>query len=174
VREWDERRLNALSRPEQEAIARELDQLHRAGKIPLLEGEETFELVREGRHWRVFLDWARGVRVRFDTASQAAIPLELTVSPVEVLVKPGERVRVTVRAKNLSAREIVTRVGHRIEPKAEAHSLALLRCPLFFPVTLAPGQVEEFLSEFVLAKDLAPETIRFDVTYVFRLASRSE
>jgi len=169
VHEWDERRLNALSRAEREEITRKLNQLHRAQKIPMLEGIETFELARERSGWRVFLNWAGGVRVRFSTAMGEALPLQATVSPEEVLVTPGERVRVTVRAKNLSPRDIVVRVGHRTEPKAQADSLALLQCPLFVPVTLEAGQSEEFISEYVLLKDVPLEAKQFQVTYEFFL-----
>lgn len=165
--EWNERRLNALSRAEREQITRKLNQLHEAQKIPMLEGEETFTLVREGSGWRVFLNWAGGVRVRFHAAMGEALPLQATVSPGEVLVTPGERVRVTVRAKNLSSRDIVVRVAHRTEPKAQADALALLQCPLFVPVTLETGQAQEFISEYVLLKDAPQEAKQFQVTYEF-------
>lgn len=167
VFEWDERRLNDLSQTERRQIMKKLDQLHQAQKIPMLEGEETFKLAREGSGWRVFLNWAGGVRIRFRTAMQEVIPLQVAVSPEEILLMPGERVQVTVRAKNLSTRDIVARVHHRIEPKAAADSLALLQCPLFLPVTLEPGQTEEFLSEYFLLKDVPEEAKQFDVTYAF-------
>jgi len=48
VLDWDEPLLNAVSRTEQEQITQKLTQLHRDRRIPMLEGEETFTLVREG------------------------------------------------------------------------------------------------------------------------------
>jgi len=167
VHEWDERRLNALSRAEREEITRKLNQLHRAQKIPMLEGIETFELVREHSGWRLFLNWAGGVQIRFRISVGETIPLQVSVSPEEVLITPGERVRVTVRAKNLSTRDFVARVGHRTEPKAQGDSLALLQCPLFVPVTLEAGQSEEFVSEYLLLKDVPKEARQFQVTYEF-------
>jgi hypothetical protein len=167
VHEWDEGRLNTLSQKEREDITQKFHQLHQAQKIPTLEGEETFELVREGSGWQVFLNWAGGVRVRFRAAMQGAIPLQVTVSPEEVLVTPGERVQVTVRVNNPSKGTVTARVGHRVEPKPMADSLALLQCPLSLPATLKPGQTEEFLSTYLLLKDLPEEAKQFDVTYVF-------
>lgn len=167
VHDWDERRLNALSDTERRQITQQLTQLHRAGQIPMLEGEETFELVREGSGWRVFLNWAGGVRVRFGATTDTALPLRVTVAPEEVRVTPGERVSVTVRAQNPTTRDVVVRVGHRVEPKLHADSLALVHCPLFLPVTLKPGETEEFRSEYVLLKDVPDSAKQFQVTYEF-------
>lgn len=167
VATWDERHLNTLPQPERERLTRRLDQLHRSRQLPLLEGEETFELVRERAGWRVFLNWAGGVRVRFRAALEEKIPLEVRVSPEEALVTPGERVHVTLHATNRSTKDIAARVTHRIEPKARADALALLQCPLVIPVTLKPGQTEEFLSEYLLLKGVPPETKQFQVTYQF-------
>lgn len=172
VADWDERRLQALSRAEQEEIRRKLDQLHRSQQLPMLEGEETFQLVRERSGWRVFLNWAGGVRLRFSAAPLEGLPLQMTVSPEETLVRPGERVHVTLRATNRSTRPIITRVGHRIEPKAQADSLALLQCPLLIPVTLQPGQTEEFRSEYLLLKNLPDQVKQFQVTYEFSPVKR--
>ena len=170
VHGWDERRLDALSQAEQRQIMKTLDGLHQSRKLSPLEGEETFQLVREGSRWRVFLDWAGGVRVRFGATVDETIPLQVTVIPEEVLVNRGDRVMVTLRATNLSTRAIVTRVAHRIEPKTEAVSLALLQCPLLLPITLAPGQTEELRSEYMVLKDVHKETKRFQVTYEFASA----
>ena len=66
------------------------------------------------------------------------------MSPEEARVVPGDRVRVTVRATNLSGQAARARVSHRVEPRTQADSLALLQCPLLVPLTLAVGQSQEF------------------------------
>lgn len=170
VHEWDERRLNALSRAEKRGILQRINQLQRAARLPALEGEETFDLVRERSGWRVFLNLAGGVRVRFRAAVDDAIPLQVTITPEEILVSPGERVRVDVRVKNPHTRDIAARVGHRIEPKPQAEHLAMLQCPLLLPVRLAPGQTEEFRSEYLVLKDVPEGAKRFQVTYEFARA----
>ena len=167
VADWDERRLDALPQAERERLTRRLDQLHRSKQLPMLEGEETFDLVREQAGWRVFLNWAGGVRVRFRAALREKIPLQVTVSPEEALVSPGERVHVTLQATNRSAQDIVARVNHRIDPRVQADSLALLQCPLLIPVTLKPAQTEEFRSEYLLLKDVPGDTKEFQLTYEF-------
>jgi len=164
---WDEGRLNALSRKEQEEISQKLGRLHRSGQLPMLEGEETFELVRERAGWRVVLNWAAGVHIRFLAAAPPALPLALSLTPEETVVVPGGRVHVTLRAANHSARDIVARVTHRIEPKSQADSLALLRCPLLLPVTLRAGETEEFRSEYLLLKDARHTAKQLQVTYEF-------
>ena len=167
VADWEEKRLNALPQSERERIRRRLDQLHQSKQLPMLEGEETFELVRERAGWRVFLNWAGGVRVRFFATAPQTLRLDISITPEEALATPGERIHVTLRAANRSARDIVARVTHRIDPNAQADSLALLQCPLFIPVTLKPGQTEEFRSEYLLLKDIPADTKEFQVTYEF-------
>ena len=165
--DWDEKHLNSLSQREREHSTRTLDQLHRSDQLPMLEGEEIVELVREAHGWRVFLNWAGGIRVRFHAALQEKLPLQVTVVPEEALLSPGERVHVTLQATNRSTRDVVARVNHRIDPTAQADSLALLQCPLLIPVTLKPGQTEEFRSEYLLLKNVSGSTKQFQVTYEF-------
>ena len=108
------------------------------------------------------------MQVRFGTAVDRGQPLEVTVTPASAVLVPGEHIRVTVRARNSDRREVTTRVGHRIEPEAHRSSLALLLCPLFIPVTLAPGEAREFLSEYLLLADVPAAARTFTVTYHFR------
>ncbi len=167
VHEWDERRLNALPRADRAEIARQLTGIHQAKRLPVLEGEETLDLVREGVGWRIFLNWVGGVLVRFSGTRDAAIPIQVTVTPDEARVSRGERFQVTLRVRNLSEREIVTRVAHRIEPEEAADSLALLQCPLFVPVSINAAEVAEFRSEYVILKDASENVKQFHVTYEF-------
>lgn len=167
VHDWDEERLNTLSATERRQVTARLADLHRAGRIPMLEAEETVELVREDRGWRVFLNWAGGVRVRFAAAAGEAMPVRVTVSPEESRLRRGDRVWVTVRVTNLSGRAVTARVGHRVVPEAQAHHLALLQCPLLLPVTLPAGETEEFRSEYMLLPDLPEQAREFEVKYAF-------
>lgn len=61
-----------------------------AGRLPAIVGEdEKWELVREDRMGRVFLNWAGAALVRFEAATMAGLPWEFTpVQPV-VRAKPG-------------------------------------------------------------------------------------
>jgi hypothetical protein len=167
ARDWDEPRLDALSDTQRAEVRRRLDELHRSHRLPVVEGRETFRLVKEDSGWRLLLDWAGAMPVRFTVLTAAGIPLETSVSPAEVRAKPGESFRVTVRARNLSGHEVTARVEHRIAPEADARFLALLQCPLFLPATFKPGEAKEFTSAYLVLEDM-PERIRdFAVTYMF-------
>ena len=54
-----------------------------------------------------------------------------------------------------------------MEPETRADSLALLQCPLLLPVTVSAGQSQEFVSEYLVLKDVPKDTKQFRVTYEF-------
>jgi hypothetical protein len=165
--DWDEARLDALPEADRGRIAARLEELHQKGALPMIEGDETIELVREGGTWRVFLNWARGVRIRFAAVAPANEALDVSVAPAEVVLVPGDQLRVTVRASNRARHEVTTRVGHQIEPEADSRHLALLQCPLFLPVTLRAGETREFISEYLLLADAPKEVRALRVMYAF-------
>jgi hypothetical protein len=168
VRDWDEAALNALPPGEEERIRRELDRLHRSGRLPVLDGEETFALVKEAEGWRVVVDWAEAIRVRFRTRIPEGIPLMAEPQEQELLVRAGEPVEMTVRLTNGLGRELSMRVSHEIEPEAAAPALVFLHCPLLLPVKLAPGATKEISSSFMVADSLPNPTRTIQVTFGFR------
>ena len=172
ARDWDERRLDALAQPERARIRRDLDELNQRRALPVLQGEETFELVKEGGVWRLALGWAGGIPIRFGASVAESLSLEVTVSPPQIRVKPGESFRVTVRARNVSGHDVTSRVGHRIAPPPDANFLALLQCHLFLPATFNPGETKEFVSEYLLLKDVPERVKTLEVTYGFGAATR--
>ena len=167
ARDWDEQALNALTDSERRRIRDRLAELHRTQTLPTVKGEETFNLVRDDGGWRVVMNWTRSVRLHFHASLQADVPLKVDIVPAEIAIGPGEPVHVTLRARNAGTREVTIRVGHRIEPVGQSSFLALLQCPLFLPVTIQPGAIKEFKSEYVLLKDVPESVTRFDVTYRF-------
>lgn len=102
-------------------------------------------------------------------ATVPLVPLKVAVTPSSAILAPSERIRVTLQARNIDSREVTTRVGHRIEPRDHADSLALLFCPLLVPVTFAPGESREFVSEYMLLADVPAAAKAFNVTYRFPL-----
>jgi len=165
--DWDETALDALADGERAQVLRKLDELHQRRTLPVVEGQETFELVKEGGGWRLVLDWGGAIPVRFSASTAKTPALDVTTTPAEIRAKPGESFRVTLRAKNVSGHEITTRVGHQIAPEADANFLALLQCPLFLPATFKPGEAKEFVSEYLLLKDTPGRVTAFRVTYEF-------
>jgi hypothetical protein len=167
LEDWDEDRLNALGATEQKRILARLDRMHREGTLAVIEGEETIDLTRQTDGWRVFLNWAGGPTVRFDAAVKPGLPLAVRILPTSATLAPGERIRVSVRARNTGRGELRVRVAHRIDPTPRASHLALLECPLFVPVTLGPGETEEFTSEYLLLNDVPADVRSFAVRYEF-------
>jgi hypothetical protein len=167
--DWDESRLNALPAPEQRKILASIDELNRQGKLPTIEGEEEFTLLREGSQWRVSLNWGAGVRIKFTTV----LPLETAVfaEPVikETVARPSDVFTIGFRVKNRLNREIVTRIVHRVEPKELAQYLELVECALLLPVRLRPGEEQTYKSTYVVRGDLPEGTKRLDVIYEFKV-----
>jgi hypothetical protein len=169
--DWDEERLNALSSSMQRDILSTLDQMNRAGEIKTIEGEEEFTLVKEGTSWRVYLDWAAGIRVSYDavvppTESIEAVPVNKTTT-----IRPSELFTIAYRVKNRTAQTISTRITHRIEPDELSEHLDIIDCALLLPVELRPGEESEFSTTYMVRGDL-PEGIKeFNVTYDFQVTN---
>jgi Cytochrome oxidase assembly factor len=166
---WDENRLNGLPGSEQKKILAKIDDLIRDDKVPLIKGEEEFVLAQEGTRWKVFLDWATGVRVKFATAlpENGAIVAQPTMK--ETIARSGDVFTVGFRVKNQSTNEIVTRIVHRVEPKETAGYLDLVECALLLPVRLRAGEEQTFNSTYMVRGDLPDGTKVFDVTYEFKV-----
>jgi hypothetical protein len=168
--DWDEERLNALPSSMQRDILSTLDQMNRAGEIKTIEGEEEFNLVKEGTSWRVYLDWAAGIRVSYDavvppTQSIEAVPVNKTTT-----IRPSELFTIAYRVKNRTAQTISTRITHRIEPDELSEHLDIIDCALLLPVELRPGEESEFSTTYMVRGDLPEGTKELSVTYDFQVA----
>jgi hypothetical protein len=166
---WDEKRLNALPGPEQKKILATIDQLIQDEKLPMIEGEEEFVLVRESSQWKIFLNWAAGIQVKFATAlpPRAAVTAQPTIK--ETVTRSGDLFTVGFKVKNNGASEILTRIVHRVEPKEIAGYLDLVECALLLPVRLRPGEEQIFNSTYIVRGDLPEGTRTLDVTYEFKI-----
>lgn len=167
ARDWDEQRLRALTAVERADARRRVDDLGRRHRLPVIEGDETFELAKETAGWRLVLHWEGAIPVRLAATASAGVPLEMTVTPERISARAGETFRVTVRARNVSSHEVTSRVSHRITPEADSKFLALLQCPLFLPVTFKPGESKDFVSEYLLLGDTPSRVSSFEVMYTF-------
>src|SRR5262245_54685574 len=61
----DLRRLNSLASRDVSQIIETLDKKKRDGSFEMIEIEEKYELVKESDEWRIFLNWAVGVKIPF-------------------------------------------------------------------------------------------------------------
>ena len=167
--DWDESRLNALPAAEQKKILAAIDEMTRQGKLPMIEGEEQFTLLREDSQWRVSLDWGAGVKVSFTTV----LPMDTAISaePLakQTVARPSDVFTIGFRVKNRTNRAIVTRIVHRVEPKELAQYLELVQCALLLPVQLRPGEEQTYDSTYVVRGDLPDGAERLDVIYEFKI-----
>lgn len=165
---WNEEKLNALPASEQKKLLAEIDKVVREGKLPMIEGEEDFVVVQEASGWKVFLDWAAGIQVRFATVlPNGALQARPTIK--ETVARPGDVFTVGFNVKNQSTNEITTRIIHHVEPKEIAESLDLVECALLLPVRLRPNEEQTFNSTYIIRGDVPDGVKALDVTYEFKL-----
>jgi cytochrome c oxidase assembly protein CtaG/Cox11 len=169
--DWDEKRLNVLSAPAQKKILASIDNLIQQKKLPMIEGKEEFILVKEDSQWRVFLNWAAGVKIKFTTILPSGKTISAEPLTKETVARSGDVFTVGFKVKNRSSREIVTRIVHRIEPKDVAQYLDLVECALLLPVRLRPGEEQTYNSTYTVRGDLPDGIKGLDVTYEFKVES---
>ena len=166
---WDERRLDALPASEQKKLLAKIEQLVHDNKVPMIEGEQEFVLVREGTQWKIFLDWATGVQVKFATTLPANGALTAEPLTKETVARSGDVFTVGFKVKNPGKSEVRTRIVHRVEPKEMAQYLDLVECALLLPVRLRPGEEQVFNSTYVVRGDLPDDAKSLSVTYEFQM-----
>jgi hypothetical protein len=160
--------INRLSAEETRAIELQLKTLVNNNKLPMLEGEEQWELVKEADGWRVFLNWAGATRVLFEAKVMEGLPWKFEPVQDEVSAKPGETLQAVYRAKNLSDKPITAKARHIDEPKELASKyLEIIQCFCFIQQTLAPGEEREFPLVFRVNWNVPAEVKEFRVSYEF-------
>ena len=170
--DWDEAKLNALSASERKIRLAAIDSLIAANKLPMIEGEEKFVLVKEGAKWKVFLDWAAGAQVQF----AATVPpgADITAEPLteQTVARSGDLFTVGFKVSNPSAKKIVARILHRVEPKEVSQYLDLVECALLLPVRIEPGETQTYNSTYIVRGDLPDGTKTVHVTYEFAIENQ--
>jgi hypothetical protein len=163
--DWDSERLESLSTTERKTLLNSIDRQRRDKTIALVAGEETFNLVKEAGGWKVFLNWAAGVKLTFQPAIPTSSPVEIKIEQAQVASRPGQVFRVGMKIKNTGKQTLSTRIGHLVEPQELRDYLDLVDCGFILPVRLQPGKEEEFVTTYLLRGTL-PETVRqLSVTY---------
>ena len=167
--DWDEERLNALPSHEQKKLLASIDTLKRRSSLEVIEGQEEFTLVREGSNWRLFFDWASGVRVNFMTLVPQDGIIEAQPTIKDTVTQPNELFTIAYRVKNLTDKEVFARITHRVEPAALTEHLDVVECALLLPVRIPPGEEQSYSSTYVVRGDIPDGTKRIDVTYEFKV-----
>ena len=169
LHEWDDKRLNALSATERKNILATIDSWASAKKLPMIEGEEKFVMVKEGSKWKVFLDWAGGAQVQFAAALPPGNEISAEPTTKETVARSGDLFTIGFKVANPTTKEVVTRIVHRVEPKELAPYLDLVECALLLPVRVRPGEEQLFNSTYLVRGDLPDGAKTLKVTYEFKV-----
>lgn len=166
--DFDTGALAHLSEKEKRAIEEKLNSMIKQGTLPMIEGEESTELVREQARWRVFVNWAGAIRVKFRAEVKEGLPWKFWPVQETILAKPGETLQAIYKAKNLSDRPITAKARHLEEPKGlAAKYLETIQCFCFIRATLAPGEEKEFTLVLRVKQDVPNDFKEFRLSYKF-------
>ena len=148
VQNWDSEKLNSISPVQQRQILENIEKLRRDKKLLMVEAQETFELIKEGKNWRLFFDWASGTKVTFSFLAPSSSGIEVEFQEKEIIAKPGEPFIVHFKIKHRGNRAVSARIVHRVEPPAGRENLQMIQCGLLAPINLSPGSEQEMASVY--------------------------
>jgi hypothetical protein len=168
--DWDSERLEKLAVGERDELLQIIDRQRREKRMAMIEGEETFNLVKEAGGWKIFLNWAAGVKLTFQSAIPASAPVEIKIAQNEVTSRLGQVFRVAMKIKNTGKQTLATRIGHLVEPQELRDYLDLVDCGFILPVRLQPGKEEEFVTIYWLRSTLPDQVRQLSVTYAVTTA----
>lgn len=161
-------RLAHLTEKEKRAIEAKIKLMRKQGTLPIIEGEDSLELVMEQGNWRVLADWAEAIPVQFSAEIKAGLPWEFRPVQKTILAKPGETLQALYKVKNLSDGPVTAKARHRDEPKGLADKyLEIVQCFCFIQQTLAPGEEKELPVVFRIRWDVPKEIGEFRIKYEF-------
>ncbi len=162
-------RLNSMSVDERNQLLESWEKKQRDGSLQMIEIEERLELVKENDEWRIFLNWAAGVKIPLRLVLSNAADLDASVSKSEVIVQPGDIFEIFLKVKNRSSQPVVARIGHLIEPREVTNFLDFVECGFLLPVTIQPGKEQEYAARYLLRGNLPEGVQQLNLTYDFRL-----
>ncbi|MFQ5657563.1 MAG: cytochrome c oxidase assembly protein [Candidatus Methylomirabilales bacterium] len=163
--DFEEQRLEALSEVERQQLAQKLREANQRGELPYIFGEERFELVREAGGWKLFLNWARAVLVRFTGEAKMGLPWEFEPVQAEVRALPGEILRATYRVKNLTDNPDYGKARLLVLPTDKY--LDIIQCFCFIRQTLEPGEERELTLLFRVRWDVPRDVKTIEARYEF-------
>jgi hypothetical protein len=166
---WDPYQLNSLPAGKRNDLLAALDEMKRAGTLKMIAGEETVDLVQENGAWKVFLDWAAGIRITFRVAVPSGAKIDATLPQDQVITRTGELFNLALKVRNRSNQEMFARIGHVVEPREVADYLDLVECGFLLPVRLEGSKEEEFSSTYLVRGSIPERVRRLVVTYDFKL-----
>ena len=168
VFDWDPDKLNALSRPQQQQLLETLGKMKKDGKMIMIEGQETFDLVSDKNGWKLFLDWASGIKITLKAYSAASNDIEARFLQNELIVKKDEPFQINLKITNRSKQPIIARIVHHVEPREMEKRIDMIACGALRPLALQPGDIQEVSSAYLIRDGLAPGG-KIGITYELKL-----
>jgi hypothetical protein len=165
----DPRRLNALAVEERRQLIESWEKKRRAGTFEMIEREEKLDLVKENEEWRIFLNWAAGVKIPLRLGLASAKDLDASLSKSEVVVQPGDFFEIVLKVTSRSTQPVVARVGHLVEPREVSNFIDFVECGFLLPITLQPGREQEYFARYLLRGGLPEGVHQLNLTYDFSL-----
>jgi len=165
-----------LPATERQVLLDRLKELHAAGQIEIVEGDQTFILTREPsypfpwlvrRPWRVWMDWAGAVVVKLTAEVSPDLAWDFYPLQEEVRALPGETLMATYRATNRSDRSITGKARHFVLPEEYETYFNSIQCFCFLQQTLGPGESADLTLIFRIDYDLPDHVRQFENKYVF-------
>src|SRR5262245_33864944 len=137
----------------------------------MIECQETVDLVTDQGSWKVFLDWASGIRVTLKVDS-ASSEVEARFVQSELIVKMNEPFQIDLKIKNRSTQTVFALIDHRIEPREMENHPDMIACGALRPLALQSGDVQQISSAYVI-RDGIRAGEKINITYELKLESLS-
>lgn len=161
------KREGEVTAAERQALLDRLQALYADGQIEILEGEQTFTLVREWAGWRMLLGWADAVVVKLTAEVSPDLPWAFYPLQTEVYALPGETLTAVYRATNHFDQAITGKAKHFILPGEYETYFTSVQCFCFIQQTLDPGETIDMKLIFRLDYDIPTEVRELENKYVF-------
>ena len=144
-----------------------LEALIASGNLPKVQVQETWELVRDPEGWRIFVDWASGVRIQFATQVPNGLPVTATFDRAEVLTPRGEAVQLRLMVRNHGPETVRLKVIHRVEPAVLEKQLDLVQCGYLVARDVVGGEVDQSPMLYFVDEDFPKNVSHVGVTVEF-------
>ena len=119
------------------------------------------------------LDDSRSITVQLLVATEANLPWTVTAETNQIVVHPGEKVKVNFIARNHSSRAIVAQAIPSVTPGQAAAFLKKIECFCFDQMELKAGEKADMPLVFYIEEDLPEEIVDITLSYkVFNITDR--
>ena len=173
LHDWDQDKLNSLSRAEQITLLESLNKLKTTRTRLTLEGRETFDLVLEKTGWKIFLGWPSQRRVQFKTAQSRSDQIAVSFLRNDLFIKNEEPFQVDFKITNRTSRPLVVKLNHLFAPRRMEKSIDMIACGSLVPFSLRPQETQALSSAYILRGDVSDRTA-LEIIYDFSVLAAPE